>query len=83
MILRTLQLFVLLLLLWDTFLFRYGLVGALCGKFYLIFIVWTVSFFLTAGLRAWRVVSQPRGARDTRTQHMPHARAGRMVCHVS
>lgn len=44
-----------IMLMWCTFLFDYGLLGLLCSRFQPIFIVWPVYFSLTIAFRVYRI----------------------------
>jgi hypothetical protein len=54
---RGFAILLLLLYLWDTFLFRYGLLGILCQKFAYVFIISPLMLVFLIAIRAMRVVS--------------------------
>lgn len=56
-ILRIMSLFVMLLFMWDTFVFRYGLLGVLCRRFKLLFIIFPISFVFLVAVRIMRGVT--------------------------
>jgi hypothetical protein len=45
-----------LILMWRTFLFRFGLLGTLCTRFQPIFVVLPVYFIFTIAFRWYRLV---------------------------
>jgi hypothetical protein len=55
-VLRLMALFLVFVLMWNTFVFRFGLLGVLCSRFKGLFILTPFSFFLTMGFRVAKVV---------------------------
>lgn len=63
-VMRILALFTMFLFMWETFVFKYGLLGALCQRFKLMFIIWPISFALLLAVRIYRGVRR-RGGGET------------------
>jgi hypothetical protein len=53
---QVISLLAILVLMWRTFLFRFGLLGALCTRFQPIFIVLPLYFLFTIAFRWYRLV---------------------------
>jgi uncharacterized membrane protein len=56
-VMRIVSLFVMFLFMWETFVFKYGLLGALCQRFKLLFIIFPISFIFLVAVRIFRGVS--------------------------
>ena len=57
-VLRIVTLFIMFLFMWETFVFKYGLLGALCQRFKLLFALFPISFIFLAAVRIMRGVRQ-------------------------
>lgn len=56
-VLRLALLFTLVLLMWDTFVFKYGLLGMLCRQFRAVFLLGLVSFIFLAAVRGVKIAA--------------------------
>jgi hypothetical protein len=54
-VLRIMTVFVMFLMMWNTFVFKYGLLGAICSKFKTFFVIAPVSFLLMLAFRGVRI----------------------------
>ncbi len=54
-VLRLCSIFTLFMFMWQTFVFRYGLIGVLCKKFKLLFLVLPTSLAFTLAIRIIRI----------------------------
>ena len=77
---RILTLFVVFLFMWNTFVFKYGLLGALCQRFKLLFLIYPIAFVFLVAVRIYRGVSASSGARvqcrrEACTNALTHSRA--------
>lgn len=61
---RILTLFVVFLFMWNTFVFKYGLLGALCQRFKLLFLIYPVAFVFLVAVRIYRGVSRSNRASE-------------------
>lgn len=53
-VVRIMSLFIMLLFMWNTFVFKYGLLGALCKRFKLLFVMFPLSFVFLVAVRIYR-----------------------------
>jgi uncharacterized membrane protein len=70
-VVRILSLFVMLAAMWNTFVFKYGLLGALCQRFKFLLLFFPVSFIFLAVVRIMRAVSL-HDARQAGTRSVPN-----------
>ena len=63
-VVRIVSLFVMFLFMWNTFVFKYGLLGALCQRFKFLVAFFPVSFVFLVAIRVMRAVS-PRTERGS------------------
>lgn len=60
-VIRIMSLFTMFLFMWNTFVFKYGLLGALCARFKFLVTFFPVSFIFLVVLRVMRAVRQQSG----------------------